>query len=403
MPLLGFVGTVYGVSYGIGGFAEFLKGKDVTPELMKYHVSEITLGLAVAFYCTLLGLLTAGIAAFPSLRAERKEEGVLGEIEEFVEDRLISQMPSTQGETQIKFPIDELAKAIDLGFSRLPNPDKYEEVFSRAVTRAGDIINQKYSEFTTNYERKVGELGSQMGGKLEAVANSFNASTQRLAQQIGDQSQRLAQGLTDLESRQGQRLESLLEDMKELAQQMPEEFRKAQERYLHQQAETERKSAGSLEELAEQISEVGKEQAKQLGEAHERYLDAIADLDKKELARWEKMISDFNQMSVRLAEQFKQSVGTLDSATARYSERVQASTEGLAEQLGKVQALGTEIDKVLRTTQSVEGALRSVSGSDEFRQTLSNLRTHLATSDELLKQLSKPRKVVFQEARVSEE
>jgi hypothetical protein len=43
-----------------------------------------------------------------------------------------------------------------------------------------------------------------------------------------------------------------------------------------------------------------------------------------------------------------------------------------------------------------------VGSSDEFRQTLANIRSHLATSDELLKQLSRPRRVVFQEARVDE-
>jgi uncharacterized membrane-anchored protein YhcB (DUF1043 family) len=61
--------------------------------------------------------------------------------------------------------------------------------------------------------------------------------------------------------------------------------------------------------------------------------------------------------------------------------------------------LGTEIDKVLRTTQAMETTLRQVGNSDEFRQTLASLRSHLNTSDELLKQLSRPRKVVFQEAR----
>ena len=37
-----------------------------------------------------------------------------------------------------------------------------------------------------------------------------------------------------------------------------------------------------------------------------------------------------------------------------------------------------------------------------FRQTLSGIRNHLVQSDELLKQLSRPRKVVFQEARADD-
>ena len=147
---------------------------------------------------------------------------------------------------------------------------------------------------------------------------------------------------------------------------------------------------------------MGKDISEQIGEVHERYVDAIGDLDKKEIQRWEKMVGDFNQLSVKLADSFRQSVGSLDSASGRYADRIQQSVEQLTKQLEHIPQLGTEIDKVLRTTQSMETTLRQVGSSDEFRQTLSNLRNHLVVSDELLKQLSRPRKVIFQEARSDE-
>lgn len=383
MPLLGFVGTVFGVAAGISGFAAFLQQANVSPEQIKVQVGAITTGLAVAFFCTLLGLLTAGLAAFPSLMAERKEENVLGEIDEYVEDRLLSRMPSGGGNTmeskrfpleelteaireglsglntQTKFPMEELAQAIDAGFRRLPNPDRYEEVFTRAVTKAADAINTKYEEFQTNYERRVGELGSQLGGKLESVATGFNSGANKLM----------------------------------------DEFRKTQEKNLEVFSRNEQKLADKFEELTEQIGSLGKEQLEQYSDAHEKYLDAISDLDKKEISRWEKMVGEFNQLALRLADQFKQAVTSMETATNRYSERVQGSADALAQQLEKVSLLGVEIDKVLRTTTTMEATLRQVGSSDEFRQTLANLRNHLNTSDELLKQLSRPRKVVFSEAR----
>lgn len=379
MPLLGFVGTVFGVANGISGFATFLHQANVSMDQIKEAIGGITTGLAVAFFCTLLGLFTAAVAAFPSLIAERKEEEILGEIEELVEDRLLSRMPSTAGpqgfpieemvnairqgmeglQTQSKFPIDELAQAIDAGFRRLPNPDRYEEVFTRAISKAGDVINQKYDEFAQNYERRVGELGSQLGGKLEGVATSFNNGTQRI--------------------------------MSELT--------KTQERNLEVYTKNEQKLAEKFDELTEQLTTMAKEQADQFGEAHETYVEAIQELDKKEIARFEKMVQEFSQLSVRLADSFKQAVSTLENASTRYSDRIQQSVEALNEQLGKVTQLGVEIDKVLRTTQAMEATLRQVGSSDEFRQTLANLRTHLSTSDELLKQMSRPRKVIFQEAR----
>jgi hypothetical protein len=373
MPLGGFVGTVFGVAAGIGGFSAFLQQATVTADQIKMQVGEITTGLAVAFYCTLLGLMTAGLAAFPSLAAERKEEETLGEIDELVEDRLLSHMPSMDKkidfpieemattireslggmQAHIKFPMEELAQAIDAGFRRLPNPDRYEEVFSRAIAQAGDLINQKYNEFAQSYEQRVSALGTQLGGKLEAVGHSFTAGTQRLGE-----------ALSELDGKQGARLNTVV---------------------------------GEIHQLAGQISAAGKSQSAEFAGAHERYLQAISELDRKEITRWEKTVADFNALSGRLSEAFQQSVAGMDAASARYSEQIQTSVAALNEQLTAVQQLGNEIDKVLRTTQVVEGTLRTVSNSDEFRQALSSLRTHLSASDELLKQLAKPRKVIFQE------
>ncbi len=383
LPVLGFIGTVYGVSLAVSNFAGFLQG-DVTPEAIKTQVGLITTGLGVAFYTTLLGLVFATVAAFSSLLMERTEEGMLDAISEEIEGRILLRLPTPAEQAKeefplekmvqaikegmegiqanLKFPVDELAQAIDAGFRRLPNPDRYEEVFTRAISKAGDIINQKYEEFQTNYERRVGELGSQLGGKLEAVAGNFNAGSQRLA----------------------------------------EEFRKTQEKNLEIFAKNEQKLAEKFDELTEQITTLGKEQAEAFGEAHDKYVEAVEELDKKTIARWEKSVGEFNELAAKLAEQFTKSVASMENATMRYSDQIRASVDSLAKQLERVSQLGIEIDKVLKTTTAMEATLRQVGSSDEFRQTLANLRNHLNTSDELLKQLSRPRKVVFQEARADE-
>jgi biopolymer transport protein ExbB/TolQ/DNA-binding ferritin-like protein len=383
LPVLGFIGTVYGVSLAVSNFAGFLQGA-VTPEAIKVQVGLITTGLGVAFYTTLLGLIFATIAAFSSLLMERTEEGMLDEINELVEDRIMLQLPTAAETAKDKFPteeivgaikeslagfaqsqrfpVEELAQAIDAGFRRLPNPERYEEVFTKAITKAGDLINQKYAEFQTNYERRVAELGSELGSKLAEVGNNFNNGTTR----------------------------------------MMTEFSKAQEKTMEGFAKNDAKLTERFDDMSERITTMGKEIAEQIGEAHERYVDAVEELDKKEIQRWEKMVNEFNQLAVKIADSFRQSVATLDSASSRYADRIQQSVQQLNDQLENITKLGNEIDKVLRTTQSMEATLRQVGSSDEFRQTLANIRSHLVTSDELLKQLSKPRKVVFQEARADE-
>ena len=65
----------------------------------------------------------------------------------------------------------------------------------------------------------------------------------------------------------------------------------------------------------------------------------------------------------------------------------------VAEQLGRVSDLGTSIDQIFKLQQAVEGTLKGVAVSEEFKSTLVELRRHLAESDALLKAVSKPRTI----------
>jgi hypothetical protein len=359
MPLIGFVGTVYGVSYGIGGFADFLKGA-VTAEGIKQQVGLITAGLAVAFYCTLMGLMTAGLAAFPGLAAERKEESVLEYINEYVEDRLISRFPSVkktefpvqqiiamrEGIERIKinfpaeqmidalqglkmnfksddlvsalkgikfdvnmeplvkamqnlnvsFPMEDVAKAIDQGFRRMPDPDRYERVFTSAIDKASGLVSGKYEEFAKSYEHRLAELTERLAQQFEKVASVMQAGSLQTSQEMAKHTQEfVAQG------------------------------------------------RGQVDKL-----------------------QAV--------------------------------VGSLEKTTSDYAQRVQGSTQDLAKQLENVAKLGQQIEKALHVTQSMQAMMSEVTGAEDFRKTLADLRQHLVATDDLMRQLSRPRTVVLEES-----
>ncbi len=301
MPLLGFVGTVYGVSYGIGGFAEFLRGQ-VTADQIKVQVGIITEGLAVAFYTTLVGLLTAGAAAFPSLGAERKEEELLGSIDELIEEGLVARLPMVR---KAEFPVEHfrairesvealghtlsgtitgLGKAIEDGFARMPSPHVYEKVFASAIASAGGLINEKYHQFADDYERKVAALGDQLTGRLDLVAGRMAEAGQAQTAAQTAASARFAEG--------AQRLQSAAEQMRQ--------------------------------------------------------------------------------------------------------ETVQAAT-GLGQTLERVTDVGRRIELMLQTTKSMEMALVKLGNTEEFGLMLSGLRDHLRHTDDAVKRLGRPRRVVFEE------
>lgn len=355
MPLLGFVGTVFGVSAGIGGFAEFLKG-EVTSDMIKVQVGKITEGLAVAFYCTLLGLVTAGIAAFPSLGAEKKEEELLAGVDEYVEDRLLSRMPSSSDELlpadditamrrgidrmsgeksmdavvnaireiKIDFPMDQLSKAIEDGFKRLPNPERYEEVFTRAIGAAHDLVRVKYEEFAKSYEHRVSQLGGDLATKLEGVAERFAVGSEKVSDHLNGQ-------------------------------------------------------------------------AREIGAAHQGYISALQTAGTTEAQKWQSMAEEFRTLSGQLSQQFQQAVGQMNQASAQYGARVEESSRALAEQMARVVEVGARIDTLLNASRAMETAFVNLGAGREFGETLTTLRTHLTTSDETLKQLAKPRTIVLRE------
>lgn len=198
LPLLGFLGTVYGVSYGIGGFAEFLRGGDVSTEDIMIQVGIITQGLAVAFYTTLVGLFTAGVSAFPSMGAERREETLLASLDELVEERLTSRMTAVvQNELPDKIlalaePIHELLVSIQQGFKRMPDPANYQSVFANAIADAGQLIQQKYSAFQTDHEKHIANLGRSMSSAVADAARHFQTASNQISAQLGTQTDALA-------------------------------------------------------------------------------------------------------------------------------------------------------------------------------------------------------------------
>ena len=88
-----------------------------------------------------------------------------------------------------------------------------------------------------------------------------------------------------------------------------------------------------------------------------------------------------------------------NSLTA-HAGQVTAANQALAAQLEKIQALGKEIEKVLHVQLAVDNTIKSVTTTEEFRTTLVTLKKHLEQSDNLLREISKPRMIRLVENEV---
>lgn len=98
LPMLGFLGTVLGISASIGGFSGLLV--DVTDlDKVKEGLTQVTGGLSTAFDTTLLGIVCAvGCMVLMSL-AERSEYRLAGDLEASINDALFPRLAQDEKES----------------------------------------------------------------------------------------------------------------------------------------------------------------------------------------------------------------------------------------------------------------------------------------------------------------
>ncbi len=59
--------------------------------------------------------------------------------------------------------------------------------------------------------------------------------------------------------------------------------------------------------------------------------------------------------------------------------------------------LGVKVQELLQVEQALERAMAGITSADEFQKTFSELRSHLETTDEFCRRLSKPRVITLHE------
>jgi len=107
--------------------------------------------------------------------------------------------------------------------------------------------------------------------------------------------------------------------------------------------------------------------------------------------------SQVTAASQQMAQQLEQTRTAwgqqLQAALEGYNSQLAAASRQLAGQLERVGDLGQRIEEVLHVQQAVDGTLKAVTTTEEFRSTLAALRSHLEESDAVLREVTKPRTI----------
>ncbi|MCA9085203.1 MAG: MotA/TolQ/ExbB proton channel family protein [Planctomycetaceae bacterium] len=154
IPILGFLGTVIGITMAIA---------NVTPEQLDSSLGEVTGGLAVAFDTTALALGMSIVLVFASFVVERAEQNVLNDVEQFGIEILLplfgaGESADVRGETGLSFAGEESLRE-----------------FSRLWAEQAAGMSQAWNELLQTH---VADLRQTLASQTEAALRQHQADSE---------------------------------------------------------------------------------------------------------------------------------------------------------------------------------------------------------------------------------
>lgn len=141
IPLLGFIGTVLGISSAVNGFNGFLDNSAEIDQI-KEGIGTVTSGLAVAFDTTLLALLLSVVVMIPLVLVERMESQLLLATEIYINDHILPRLKENNESQKSVLNSDTLIQTVNTAIdNKLPTKEELIQPIKDALPTPQDLIN----------------------------------------------------------------------------------------------------------------------------------------------------------------------------------------------------------------------------------------------------------------------
>ena len=181
IPLLGFIGTVIGMSSAVGSFDQVLSNADNVDGL-KNGLTKVTSGLGTAFDTTYLALVVSVILTFPLNFCERSEDRLLSQIDGAVREAVMALSPTGSSELQLDQDLQRSttpasSKAIEqlTGFASEDLGELISDAFEKHLPDPSVLVEpaQAYAEQLTEAAlEKLSPLTTLVRDSVEGVAEA---------------------------------------------------------------------------------------------------------------------------------------------------------------------------------------------------------------------------------------
>lgn len=186
-PILGFIGTVSGISEAVTGLRKALpnveasapaepeiadvKGKDdesLTKKMLS-GMDSVTAGLATAFDTTLLGLLCVCLLMFPYESLKKIEYAVLDRVEDFTNESLVRRLAEDEGGAD-KDDMPQLVRAtLESAFRE---HQRWLGDWQAQVRQLGQLIGADFESAAT---RVVEQVAQSEGARIKEIQHAAKA------------------------------------------------------------------------------------------------------------------------------------------------------------------------------------------------------------------------------------
>ena len=200
IPILGFIGTVIGISAAVGGFAGSLdQAQDIS--VLKESLNDVTGGLATAFDTTLVALVMSMLVMFPSSSMQKAEEDLLNSVDEYCNENLMKRFNDGHGGYKAGESLAPatspaaLRQAIDAAM--VPHHAElraWNEKLDAVGERLSGRIQTAYKEVADGLGRHRDEAADDIRD-LDAMVVAFHRMMRTLAEQAREEHEQASQSM----------------------------------------------------------------------------------------------------------------------------------------------------------------------------------------------------------------
>lgn len=185
IPILGFIGTVIGISNAVGGFSGTLdQAQDI--EVLKDSLNAVTMGLAVAFDTTLVALIMSLIISIPVGIVQKREEDFLGEVDDYCSEHFLKRINDAGGTADIASNTKAMMTAIGNAISQ--DQQGIVERLVEAQERMGEMHSRQieyYESSAKSMQEDSRKHISRVEDEISKMSESVHGAVAKLVENSG--------------------------------------------------------------------------------------------------------------------------------------------------------------------------------------------------------------------------